>query len=280
VLANNSGGLVSWMQSGADAFCGWGGVLTAMAVMPKIGAGKVQLLKYANSGDTAPEGAARGVVGYSAIAYILTGGKSSTNPSSGGNTATPGTGDYSLDEKQKLYLIQLARKTVAELVKNGKHYEPAKPEDAKLVEDAPVFVTLHRSGQLRGCIGQMMARGPLYLAVRDMAIAAASEDYRFQPVSESELDAIDIEISVLSPMKRISSWEEIEPFKHGVYVKRGFNSGVFLPQVWGQIPDKEAFLGELCAQKAHLERDCYKKPGTEIYVYTVFEFSEKEMGLK
>ncbi len=85
---------------------------------------------------------------------------------------------------------------------------------------------------------------------------------------------------MLSPLRKIESWEEIEPFRHGVYVKQGWRSGVFLPQVWKQIPDKEAFLGELCTQKAHLDADCYKSSDVELYIYTVLEFDEKGFGLK
>ncbi len=279
VLSNDISGLASWLQSGVGAFCGWAGVLTAMSILPKVGAGEVKLLKYANSGDTQPSTARNGVVGYCAIAYIK-GGEHRSGGASEGESAEPGTEEYSLTDDQKLYLLKLARRTIEELVINGKKYKPPQPDDPKLVEDAPVFVTIHRNQMLRGCIGQMVAQEPLYLAVRDMAIAASSQDYRFPPVGKNEIDELDIEISVLSPLRRVNSWEEIVPFKHGVYVKKGFRTGVFLPQVWGQIPDKEDFLSELCSQKAGLPRDCYKDPDTEIYVYTVLKFSESEMGVR
>ncbi len=281
VLSGDIDGLSSWIPS-AGAFCGWAGVLVAMRVASSLGATKAILLKYANSGDTQPQTAAHGVVGYCAVAFVMGDGRGTSSGEGGGGSAEalPGTQEYSLTRDQKLYLLRLARTTIEKYVHDGVVYEPPKPDDPKLVEDAPVFVTLHRKGMLRGCIGQMVAQEPLYLAVRDMAIAAATKDYRFPPVQPNEIDEIDIEISVLSPLRRISSWEEIKPFKHGVYVKRGWQSGVFLPQVWGQIPDKEAFLRELCVQKAHLEPECYKDPKTELYVYTVLEFSEKELGLK
>jgi len=281
VLDGDTEGLLGWMQQGTDAFCGWGAVLTAMLTMQKIGAKNTVLLKYANSGDIQPSSMGRGVVGYCSVAFIT--GESSSNTDDSGdssNETAPGTDDYSLNDEQKLYLLKLARNTIETYIKTGKKLEPEKPSDTKLAGDAPVFVTLHSNGMLRGCIGQMIARGPLYLAVRDMAIAASTEDPRFQPVKESELDAIDIEVSVLSPLRKIDSWEEIEPFRHGVYVKQGWRSGVFLPQVWKQIPDKESFLGELCTQKAHLDVDCYKSSDVELYVYTVLEFDEKGSGLK
>ena len=280
VLADDVEGLINWIPQSGGPFCGYAGVLTLMTLAPKIGADKIVLLKYANSGDIQPSTMAHGVVGYCAVAFVRPENSDKGGRSSSHSESVPGTEEYSLTREQKLYLLKLARRTIEEYVKNGKVYEPPEPDDPKLTEIAPVFVTLHRKGMLRGCIGQMVGREKLYLAVRDMAIAAATQDPRFHPVRPDEIDEIDIEISVLSPLKRINSWEEIVPFKHGVYVKRGWNSGVFLPQVWKQIPDKEAFLRELCVQKAGLEPECYKDPNTELYVYTVLEFSEKELGLK
>ncbi len=274
VLADDVEGLINWIPQSGGPFCGYAGVLTLMTVAPHLGANKIVLLKYANSGDTQPSTMAHGVVGYCAVAFVRPEGKGRSDD------AVPGTEEYSLTREEKIYLLKLARKTIEEYVKHGKVYEPPEPDDPKLREIAPVFVTLHKHGMLRGCIGQMVGREKLYLAVRDMAIAAATQDPRFRPVTPEELDDIDIEISVLSPLRRINSWKEIVPFKHGVYVKRGWQSGVFLPQVWEQIPDKEAFLRELCTQKAGLEPECYKDPNTELYVYTVLEFSEKELGLK
>ncbi|RKZ34688.1 hypothetical protein DRQ33_01580, partial [bacterium] len=284
VLAGNLEKLEGWITEGTGAFCGWAPVLTAMKVLPKVGANKTILLKYANSGDIQPSSASRGVVGYCAVAFVKSGksNERNNNPDQQENSESNDTkeNEYSLTEQQKLYLLKLARETIEKYIRANEKLEPEKPDDANLVEDAAVFVTIHREGMLRGCIGQMSAQEPLYLAVRDMAISAATKDPRFSPLSEQELDEIDIEVSVLSPLKRIDSWEKIEPFKHGVYVKRGWQSGVFLPQVWEQIPNKESFLTELCTQKARLEPDCYKNPETELYIYTVLKFSEKEMGLK
>ncbi|MCD6595949.1 AmmeMemoRadiSam system protein B [bacterium] len=280
VLSNNIEGLIGWMQQGIDAFCGWAGVVTMMTVAPKIGANKTILLKYANSGDTQPASRERGVVGYSAVAFVKSADNSTDTKVNKSDEEIPGTEEYSLTKDEKLYLLKLSRETIDKYVKDSLKYEPEKPTDNKLVENAPVFVTLHSDGMLRGCIGQMMARGPLYLAVRDMSIAAATQDPRFHPVTADELNKIDIEVSVLSPLKKIDSFEKIRPHKDGVYIKNGWQSGVFLPQVWEQIPKRDDFLRELCTQKAGLKSDCYKDPNTEIYIYTVLEFSEKEMGIK
>lgn len=271
VLSLDVDGFISWLRQGVDAFCGWGGVITLMTVAKAAGATKAVLLRYANSGDTQPGTRSHGVVGYCSVVFVKPGSKGSEE-----NFEE----EFSLTKEQKLYLLKLARKTIEEYILRGKVYEPPEPKDQILKNDAAVFVTIHRKGMLRGCIGQMMAQEPLYLAVRDMAISAATKDPRFRPIQPEEIDEIDIEISVLSPLKRVKSYEDIVPFKHGVYITRGWHSGVFLPQVWGQIPDKDAFLSELCVQKAHMEPDCYKKPDTKIYVFTVLEFDEKKFGLK
>ncbi|MDD5073665.1 MAG: AmmeMemoRadiSam system protein A, partial [Candidatus Shapirobacteria bacterium] len=138
-----------------------------------------------------------------------------------------------------------------------------------------VFVTLKKNGQLRGCLGGFEAKEPVWQAVANMAIAAAANDPRFSPVTKDELEEITIEISLLSPLKKVTSWEEVELGKHGVYLKQDTLTGTFLPQV-AQEGDwtKEDFLGEICAQKMGLNRDCYLDPATEIFIYTVESFAE------
>lgn len=108
-----------------------------------------------------------------------------------------------------------------------------------------------------------------------MAVAAAFEDYRFAKVSDSEMPDIKIEVSVLSPLTRVKSADEIKAPLHGVIVRRGGKSGLFLPQVWEHFTSKEAFMDELCVQKAGLEANAWKDPSTEIYIFTVFAFEEK-----
>ncbi|MCX7911259.1 MAG: AmmeMemoRadiSam system protein A, partial [Endomicrobia bacterium] len=110
--------------------------------------------------------------------------------------------------------------------------------------------------------------------VINMAIAAATEDPRFPQVTLEELDDIKIEISVLSPLKRVFSHKEIKEKVHGVVVRSGGKSGLFLPQVWEQLPKKEQFLSELCWGKAGLPPNAWQDPKTELYVFTVFAFEE------
>lgn len=162
-----------------------------------------------------------------------------------------------------------------EYLKTGKK-KKYKPTLAVLNNKAAAFVTLRKKGSLRGCIGHLTARLPLYETVIDMALAAAFEDYRFSPVTDEELKDIKIEISVLSPVKEIKNPEEIQMGKHGVIVQKGGNSGVFLPQVATETGwSREKFLSELCYQKAGLPSDAWKDKDTILYVFTVVLFEEE-----
>jgi hypothetical protein len=139
---------------------------------------------------------------------------------------------------------------------------------------AGAFVTLHKNGELRGCIGRFDATEPLYAVVQKMAVAAATEDYRFSPVTQKEINDIDIEISVLSPMRRVNSPDEIEMGKHGIYIRKGNRSGTFLPQVATETGwTKEEFLGHCAQDKALIGWDGWKD--AEIYIYEAYVFSEK-----
>jgi len=136
------------------------------------------------------------------------------------------------------------------------------------------FVTLTQHGELRGCIGLIKGIKPLYLAVQDMAIAAALRDPRFPPVSPSELDEIEIEISVLTPLKEVEDVEEIKVGRDGIYIERGYHSGLLLPQVATEYGwTREEFLDHTC-MKAGLFPGCWKEEGTKIYRFSALIFSE------
>jgi AmmeMemoRadiSam system protein A len=131
-----------------------------------------------------------------------------------------------------------------------------------------------KNGTLRGCIGHIVAEKPLFLVVRDMAIAAATQDYRFSPVTSSEIDDIDIEISVLTPMQRVDNVDEIKVGRDGLLIKRGYMSGLLLPQVpVEQGWDKATFLEHLC-YKAGLPADAWKS--SELWKFQAIVFSEEE----
>ncbi|MDD5091977.1 MAG: AmmeMemoRadiSam system protein A, partial [Candidatus Wallbacteria bacterium] len=180
---------------------------------------------------------------------------------------------FSISEKNQQELLKLARSSISCYL-DQRQYMKYETSDPELTAPGAVFVTLTSGGNLRGCIGTTEARGPLWEAVLQLACAAAFQDSRFRPLSATELKHVHIEISVLSPMMRVGSHEEIQQNTHGVMVKRGRSSGLFLPQVWEHFDKREDFLSELCSQKAGLPRDAYKMPDTELYVFTVFPFEE------
>jgi AmmeMemoRadiSam system protein A len=145
-------------------------------------------------------------------------------------------------------------------------------DDEELTGKQGAFVTLRTHGQLRGCIGRFIADKPLWQMVEQMAVASAREDPRFlgMLLRPAELPELEIEVSVLSPLRRIRDpLEEVELGKHGVYVKRDFASGCFLPQVATETGwTKQEFLAQCCAGKAGLAADAWKDPRTEVYVFT------------
>lgn len=181
--------------------------------------------------------------------------------------------DFSVAPEHQKLLLGVARAAISRRAAGEKGPAPL-PDDPRLGEPAAVFVTLTSRGRLRGCIGTTEPREGLAAAVRRMAVAAATEDPRFPPVTGAELSDIHIEISVLSPMRRVSSADEIREGVHGVVVRAGARGGLFLPQVWEHFSTKKDFMDELCSQKAGLPPGAWSLPGTDIFVFTVFAFEE------
>jgi AmmeMemoRadiSam system protein A len=180
-----------------------------------------------------------------------------------------------LTKDERGSLLKLVRDTIQAKL-HGKRLPVFVPESETLKEPRGAFVTLHRHGCLRGCIGYVEAVKPLHKTIQEMAVAAAFEDPRFPSVSPGEYDEIDVEISVLSPLERITDVGKIEVGIHGILIKRGFNSGLLLPQVAGeQNWDRDTFLEHTC-YKAGLQGDCWKQPGTQILIFSAEVFSEKE----
>jgi AmmeMemoRadiSam system protein A len=183
-----------------------------------------------------------------------------------------------LPEAERRTLLELARRALAETVLHGNILDVSPPAGL-LAQPAGVFVTLHRAGRLRGCLGQVEAALPLAEAVSRMAIAVSRQDPRFEPVTAGELPGLEIEISVLSPMEPIAP-ERIEVGRHGLLVRRGAFRGLLLPQVPGQYHwSRERFLEETCV-KAGLPRDAWKDPETQIEAFTAEVFSEADFHAK
>lgn len=185
-----------------------------------------------------------------------------------------------LSKTEQKNLLDIARQTVESYVREGKIPE-FNIEDERLQKKEGAFVTLHKDGELRGCLGQIIPSDqPLFEVVRDMAISACSEDYRFNPVAKNELDKLDYEISVLSVPEEIDNWQNIKLGEHGVIVEKGRQGGVFLPQVATETGwDLEEFLSQLCSQKAGLPSDCYKNDkDIKLSVFTAQVFSKEDVN--
>jgi len=240
-------------------YCGEAGLLAAVTAAKELGADRGVLLRYTNSADTPLLGDKERAVGYASMAFL----KSGRPPSS----------EIPLNAGEKKTLLEEAR----EVIFTGLESKPIElPLDSDPVLNLPsaAFVTLTEGGRLRGCIGTTEAQFTLKDAVAFGAYSAAFRDSRFSPVAKEELPKIHIEISLLSPSKPVPSHESIVPKVNGVILSQGGRSGLFLPQVWEQIPKKEDFLSELCVEKAGLPGDCWKDPKTQIRTFTVAAFEE------
>jgi AmmeMemoRadiSam system protein A len=175
-----------------------------------------------------------------------------------------------LSEEDKKQLKELARDTIKEVL-FGKQKEQFQGSEI-LKEKRGAFVTLKKKGKLKGCIGYTRGVRPLYETVQEMAIQAAFHDPRFAPLEKKEWKDIDIEISVLTPMKKIENIDEIEVGIHGLYIEKGHNSGLLLPQVATENNwDRETFLDYTC-WKAGLQEDAWKSPDTKIYIFSADVF--------
>lgn len=162
-------------------------------------------------------------------------------------------------------LLEIARETIEGHVRE-KTTPVFEVEDRELLETCGAFVTLHKSGALRGCIGVFESNGPLYKTVVEMALAAATQDPRFMPVDLMELSEIDIEISVLSPLEKIDDPTAIEVGRHGIYIVKEPHRGVLLPQVAVEHGlDRVAFLEQTCL-KAGLPKDAWLE-GADILIF-------------
>jgi AmmeMemoRadiSam system protein A len=180
--------------------------------------------------------------------------------------------DVELSPAAREALLTLAYQTVCDFVL-GRHLRHTPPADPQLAQHAGAFVTLSRQGDLRGCIGRIQADQPVWQVVQQMAISAAQNDPRFYPLGPDELDDLEVEISVLSPLRTISSIDEIEAGKHGLMITKGFHRGLLLPQVASERGwDRDTFLDATC-EKAGLPPGTWRK-GAIIEVFTAQVFGK------
>jgi MEMO1 family protein len=256
---------VEFGQQLATSICGWMPVLTLLMMTEKKQNLEISKIQYKNSGDS-PYGDHDKVVGYWSL--VVSEKKNTGNSS-----------DFSLPEKDKIRLLKMARSTILTYLQTGSAEEQdVKSMDPYLLSKSGAFVTLTRNKELRGCIGRFVSDQPLYRTVQEMAIAAATQDTRFSPVIMRELDQLGIEISVLTPLKRIGSISEFKLGRDGIYMKKGFRSGTFLPQVAaGTGWNTEEFLGHCAQDKAFIGWNGWKDKDTELYTYQALVFSEAEL---
>ncbi len=265
ILDGDAQGLWAAVAAGGGNLCGTKPVIAGMYYAQARGAHKATLLNYANSGDTA--GDKSRVVGYVSIVF------SAGSAQAKSEAAASNKEETILTKEEKKRLIAIARGAI-EARLAGRDVSVPREDSAGLNLKRGAFVTLHKHGRLRGCIGLFTSDEPLYLVVARMAVAAATQDHRFPKVAAAELNDIDIEISVLSEPKPIDDWKSIRLGVDGVIVRRGAASGVFLPQVATETGwDLDTFLGRLCSQKAGLARECYKDPGTKLLTFQAHVFS-------
>ena len=239
---------------------------------------QIHHVRYCNSGDSQYGGHDR-VVGYHAFAFTreekgarvptvpaFEEDKPSTTEKASTVVEEPG---FTLTDADKAALKEIARESIR-LSFFGRNYKPENLSPT-LKQKCGAFVSLHKHGRLRGCIGHFGEDHTLGEIVAQMAKAAAFEDPRFDSVRQSELDDIDIEISVLTPMRRIKSLDEFVLGKHGIYIRKGWRSGTYLPQVADEVNwSKEEFVSHCAAEKAGIGWNGWKD--AELYVYEAIVF--------
>ncbi|HNW96840.1 MAG TPA: AmmeMemoRadiSam system protein B [Bacteroidales bacterium] len=245
------------------SLCGYDAVMTLLYMTENMKGITVKPVLYKNSGEVSKDSGS--VVGYWAIAF-----------SSDGKNKLNSENEFSLTQKDKEDLLKIARNTLETYIKKGNRPKIDTTGFSETIkQNCGAFVTLKEKGELRGCIGRFMPDKPLYQIVQDMAVSASTEDYRFDRVTNDELNKITIEISVLSPLKKIKSPDEFILGKHGIYIVKNGMSGTFLPQVADETEwTKEEFLGHCARDKAGIGWDGWKT--ADLYIYTAVVFGEDE----
>ena len=236
----------------ATSLCGWTSVLTLL-YMTENSEYTFEKIFYQNSGDAKIYGSRNRVVGYWSIAVYND------------------YNEFSIKREEKTELLQKARNSINTYVNTGKQGDLIPPYSQGLLNEITgAFVSIYINGKLRGCIGGFARKKTLNDLVQEMAVSA-SHDRRFDPVQPEELEEMELEISVLSPLKKIKSVSEIEMGKHGIYIKKGINSGTFLPQVAKKTGwNLEEFLGHCSRDKAGLGWEGWKT--ADIFTYEAIVF--------
>jgi MEMO1 family protein len=242
----------------ATSMCGWTSGLTLLYLIGSDKELNIKHIDYCNSGDS-PYGNKNEVVGYHAFSVLSKHNRTENSPA--------GAADVVITRYEKKQLFSIAENSIRHMLYDRKKITIDEKEmTGNLSKQMGAFVTIKIDGSLRGCIGRFVSTDPLYVAVRESAISSAFDDPRFQPLSKEELDRIQIEITVLGPLRRIKDTSEIVLGKHGIYIKKGNHSGTMLPQVATENKwSLEEFLGYTSREKAGLGWTGWKD--AELYVY-------------
>ncbi len=289
VAAFDPEGLLADLAAGRCEACGGGPTAVVMMAARHLGADRATVVRYATSGDVS--GDMSQVVGYLSAVLTRRPAEQNATTSAGATPAAPGTGDGSgsagdavapyegLTNDERLTLLGLARATVEAAVR-GKPLPGLDAVTPALSTPCGGFVTLDKRGQLRGCIGYVVAVKPLHETVSEMAVQAALHDPRFPAVTASELPDIEIEISVLSPLLAVDDVSEIQVGRDGLVIRGRGTSGLLLPQVASERGwDRETFLDQTCV-KAGLPPGTWRERDITIQRFSAEVFSEKDMGLR
>jgi hypothetical protein len=270
IKTNNPAKLITALESNqkknipglVTSLCGWSSVLTLLYMSEKMPDLTIDLIQYKNSGDSL-YGDKERVVGYYAISFSHEETKNQSD-------------ELTISDEDKKYLLSLAHDTVTEYLLKGTSPEidPAGLSDT-LKTPHGAFVTLYTNHILRGCVGRFDANVPLWKVVQLMAVSATTQNYRFSKIQPNELSQLEIEISVLTPLKRIQSADEFIMGKHGIYMKKENYTGTFLPQVADKTGwTKEEFLGHCARDKAGIGWKGWKT--AELYTYEALVFGDEE----
>jgi AmmeMemoRadiSam system protein A len=177
-----------------------------------------------------------------------------------------------LTKEEQQQLLKIARDTIVSYVTNGIVPQVESVTD-ELTQTRGCFVSIKQHSKLRGCIGNFVSDQPLYKLVQEMAVSAATRDPRFYPMKQDDLGSFELDISVLSPLRKIADVEEIQVGVHGIYIIKNSNRGVLLPQVATEYGwDRDTFLKQTC-HKAGLPEDAWQM-GCDIYIFSALVFGE------
>lgn len=245
----------------ATSMCGWTSVLTLLYMMEQSEGSEIHSIMYRNSADAGIYGDKDRVVGYQSLAVFNKKHQKS---------------DFNITDKDKADLIQLAKESIQYFFSKGDRLIPQKKKYSSILNiPCGAFVSIYLNDELNGCIGRMsVEKDPLVNVIADLAISSAFYDNRFPPIQEHDMNQLEIEISVITPMKEIKSIDEIVLGKHGIYIKKGQNTGTFLPQVADKTNwSVEEFLGHCAKNKAGIGWDGWKE--ADIFTYEAIVFKGK-----